>query len=154
MSQHPGQVIAEGFLMPLGISANQVAEAIGVNRSTMSRLLAGKGRITPQMAARLGAYFQVPARWWLLMQAEFDAAQAESNATWRAGVTPAHLDPSALLTPKGVLRLERHTQPAPAPLSLSMKALKALPQTSAPALREVQQVRYENGAVALVGVQK
>jgi len=149
MSKHPGQVLYEDFMVPLNLTANQVAKGLGVNRSTVGRLLHGKVRMTSVMAACLGAYFQVPGKWWLLMQCEYDTEQlAHTGGLER--VSPLVLDPDVLLTPKGVL----HLGPAgdcPGDTTLSMSELEALPQTSKPATREVRTVRYENGSIAMVG---
>ncbi|MEL6348372.1 MAG: HigA family addiction module antitoxin [Myxococcota bacterium] len=152
MSKHPGQILADDFLAPLGLNANQLAVGLGVNRSTISRLLAGQQPLTPAMAARLGAFFQVPARWWLLMQAEYDAAVVSGDPSLAAGVTPMEPDPDVLLTPKGVMRLAGTAEPAPAkPISLSRAEINALPQHPPQPRRHVKTVRYDNGAIALVG---
>jgi hypothetical protein len=130
----------------------------GWNRSTVERLVAGTQRITLSMAARLGAFFNVPARWWLLMQAEYDADGLERHPQ-TLGITPLDLDPAILLTPSGVLRLGDLPQDDPAdaqPLSISIQELSARDPLqgddaeSEP--RVVRTVRYEkNGSVALVG---
>ena len=62
MAKHPGQILREGFLAPLGIRPSRLAAGIGVERSTISRLLAETQPLTPDMAARLGRFFGVPAR--------------------------------------------------------------------------------------------
>lgn len=152
MTQHPGQILREAFLEPLGINASALATGSGVNRSTISRLLAGKHPITPAMAARLGAFFQVPARWWLLMQAEYDAQEVSGKPELIKGVAPLEPDPDVLLTPSGVLRLAPAPPSEERPLSISRASLDALPEVpSRPAKRTVQTVQYENGAIALIG---
>jgi len=152
MARHPGQILADDFLKPLSINANTLSLGLGVNRSTVSRLLAGHQPLTPAMAARLGAFFQVPARWWLLMQAEYDAGRVESAPDLIAGVTPLNPDPDVLLTPKGVLRLSPSASTDETPLTISTEELGSLPEvTSNPTPREVREVRYEDGSLALVG---
>ena len=153
MPRHPGLILASDFLLPLGISPNKLAIGLGVNRSTISRLLAGRQPITPTMAARLGAFFNVPARWWLLMQAEYDAAVMADVPELTAQVKPLEPNPDVLLTPKGVLRLGPPTTSSAAePLTLSQDELKSLPEmTSNPPPRKVREVRYGSGSVALVG---
>ena len=152
MSRHPGQILKEEFLLPLGLNANQVAEGTGVNRSTIGRLLAGQNRLTPSMAARLGAYFGVPAKWWLQMQLDYDLGQLSTGAVSLAEVIPVELGEDVLLTPKGVMRLGPATEPQ-GPVSLSRAELEEIPQTSSPSKRRVERVEYEGGSVALVGVE-
>ena len=136
MSRHPGQILREDFLLPLGIHASQLAQGLAVHRSTVSRLLSGEHPLTPEMAARLGAYFQVPPRWWLLMQAEYDAARVAADASLAKGVTPMEPNLDVLLTPKGVISLLPSGED----------------EVSTPTVgREVRQVEYACGAVALVG---
>lgn len=129
--EHPGRRIQHRFLEPLGINGSQLAVGLGVNRSTVSRLLAGLQPITPAMAARLGAYFQVPARWFLQMQADYDAAVVECSPEMTAGVSPLDIDPDWMLTPDGALSLSAPQEPPPD--------------------AEVRTVQLDNGAVALVG---
>ena len=152
MTKHPGQILLEDFLTPLGLNANRLAVGLGVNRSTISRLLAGQQPLTPTMAARLGAFFQVPARWWLLMQAEYDAAVVEADPTLREGVTPMEPDLDVLITPKGVLRLAPASPSEDGPLTISEADLDTLPEMAGnPTPRVVREVLYESGSVALVG---
>ncbi len=155
----PSQILLEDFMTPLKLTANRLAKGLRLNRSTVGRLVAGTQRITPSMAARLGAFFNVPARWWLLMQAEYDALHLARHPP-ALGITPLDLDPTVLLTPSGVLRLGDLPEDDPAeaqPLSISIQELSAgdPPQgdhaESEP--RVVRTVRYENGSVALVGDQ-
>jgi antitoxin HigA-1 len=150
MTKHPGPNLYENFMVPLGITANQLAKSLGVNRSTLGRLLSGKQRLTLEMAARLAAHFGVPAKWWLQMQTDFDAQQIEKHPNWHRGVTPLTLDPALLVTPKGILNLGDSTQ-FPPPTSLSVEVLESLPKDQGKGRRGVQVVRYENGSVALVG---
>ena len=152
MVRHPGEILSEEFLKPLGLTANRLAIGSGVNRSTISRLLSGQQPLTPTIAARLGAFFQVPARWWLLMQADYDAAMVSEDRTLIEGVTPMEPDPDVLLTPKGVLRLAPPVDSSPTePISLSRTEITALPEHAPQPRRRIQTVRYENGAIALVG---
>jgi addiction module HigA family antidote len=139
-------------MRPLSISANQLAEGLGVNRSTVGRLIAGEQQMTPRMAARLGAYFDVPARWWLVMQTEFDARAVAERPELSAGVTPIEIGPDFLLTPTGVRHLGEAVAAEPVPpLSLPRTELEKLPQGSAPERRVANVVRFDNGSVALVG---
>ena len=141
MIRHAGEILRDDFLAPLGLKANRLASGLGVNRSTVGRLLSGKQRLTPELAARLGAYFGVPARWWLVMQAEFDAQLAELDPEIVADVTPVKLGRDVLLTPAGVLKLAE----------LTPKTAEIGPQAASDGGRRVRQVRFDNGSVALIG---
>ena len=150
--KHPGQRLLEDFMVPLGLTANQVANGLGVHRSTVGRLIAGELRTTPKLAARLGVLFGVPAQWWLTMQAEHDAHQIAHRPEYVEGVTPLEISADVLLTPTGVLHLGA-PEPAPPPLSLTLSRdeLEKLPQTSSPQPRAARVVHYDSGSVALVG---
>lgn len=154
MSRHPGTVLLDEFLTPLGLNANRLAEGIGVHRSTVGRVLAGEQRLTPEFAARLGAYFGVPAKWWLLMQAEHDATTLDDHARSVAAVKPLKLPADVLLTPNGVMRLSaprRQDQAAVRPVSLSAGRRAETVDLAPAGSRRVREVRYANGSVALVG---
>jgi len=152
-AQHPGHRLRRDFLEPLGISPSRLARGLGVSRSTISRLLAGKHPLTPTLAAKLGTYFNVPARWWLLMQAEHDAAMVAHDPALTDAITPLQLDPDVLLTPKGVLRLDATvTSRDQERVSISRQELDALPTLpSNPITRVVRTIQYEDGSVALTG---
>lgn len=149
--KHPGKILLEDFMIPLGLTANQVAKALRVHRSTIGRLTAGQQRMTSEIAARLGAYFQVPAKWWLSMQTDYDAQQIEQHPELSDDVVPLQLDPALLLTPKGVLHLGEPKDTDAPPPSIPRGELEKLPQTSKPQPREVRIVHYAGGSVALVG---
>lgn len=154
MAKHPGRILFEDFMTPLMITANHLATQIGVNRSTVGRLIAGEQRMTPEMAARLGAFFGVPARWWLLMQVELDERQIAQQPENVDEVKPWIPDPDVLLTPDGVMRLRAPDQTAPEPApSLPRDPLEMIsPDTDRQqGHRKVRVVRYDNGSLALVG---
>jgi addiction module HigA family antidote len=140
MTKHPGKILQEQFMRPLGVSASQLAKYLGINRSTLGRFLAGEQRLTLEMAARLGACFDSPARWWLQMQTDFDVTQIDAHPKWKKRVTPLTLPPSMLVTPKGILDLGEPGQ---------NKEQQGNPSEAAKTKATL--VRYENGAVALVG---
>ncbi len=151
MSKHPGHLLADNFMAPLELTANQLATALGMNRSTVGRLIAGESRMSREMAARLGVYFQVPAKWWLLMQTEYDAEHIDEHPELAGHVTPLALAPDVMLTPTGVYTLPP-AEASPPPISLSSSELEQLPEAPSTHPREVRTVRYDSGALALVGV--
>ena len=69
---HPGEVLAEDFLKPLGLSQYALARAIGVPQIRVSEIVRGKRAITPDTALRLARYFGTSAEFWVGMQATHD----------------------------------------------------------------------------------
>ena len=66
---HPGEILKDLVLEPLGLSITQVAENLGVSRKTLSKVTNGRGAITPEMAVRLELAFSKPsADHWLRLQ--------------------------------------------------------------------------------------
>jgi addiction module HigA family antidote len=150
MVSHPGHILRDAFLAPLGLKPTELAQGLGVERSAISRLLSGKQNLTPAMAARLGRYFQVPALWFLEMQAAHDADQVEADPTATQGVTPRPRDRNFLLTPAGARPLGSRSQKPVATLRIAYAEFDRnapAPVSSPPAVRQVE---YESGAVALV----
>ncbi|WP_150994204.1 HigA family addiction module antitoxin [Marinobacter denitrificans] len=64
-SPHPGEVLRELCLEPLGLSVTAASEALGVSRKTLSAVLNGKAGISPEMAIRLSIAFDTLAESWL-----------------------------------------------------------------------------------------
>jgi addiction module HigA family antidote len=77
---HPGEVVREGVLRPLGLSLTKAAEILGVRRATLSDLANGKTALSAEMALRLEKAFGVSMDLLLRMQAGYDAAQARHRA--------------------------------------------------------------------------
>jgi len=77
---HPGEVLRELCLEPLGLSVTQAAEALGVSRKNLSELLNGHIGVSPEMALRLGMAFNTSAEVWLNMQTAYDLAQARKRS--------------------------------------------------------------------------
>lgn len=150
MAPHPGPVLRDAFLAPLGIRPSELARGLGVERSTVSRLLAGAQDLTPVMAARLGRYFQVPPLWFLQMQAAYDAERMAGDPAATEGVAPRARDRNFLLTPAGARRLGARSSSPSEPLRIPYDAFDRnapAPEPNAPAVRRIE---YEGGAVALV----
>lgn len=82
ITMHPGEYITEALLEPLNISQAVLADRLEVDRSTVSRLLAGKADLTPHMAVRLSKVFGLSAEAWMEMQAQHNlkAARKELEA--------------------------------------------------------------------------
>jgi addiction module HigA family antidote len=76
---HPGEVLQNLCLEPLGLSVTAAAKALGVSRKTLSALLNGHAGISPEMAVRLSIAFGTSAESWLQQQMIFDLAEAEQR---------------------------------------------------------------------------
>jgi antitoxin HigA-1 len=76
---HPGEVLRELCLEPLGLSVTAAAQALGVSRKTLSTLLNGHAGISPEMAVRLSIAFDTSAESWLQQQMHYDLWQAEQH---------------------------------------------------------------------------
>jgi len=71
---HPGDVLRELCVRPLGLTVTQTAAAIGVSRKTLSAILNGRAGISPEMAIRLSLAFTTTAESWLNQQVQDDLA--------------------------------------------------------------------------------
>jgi addiction module HigA family antidote len=74
---HPGEILRELCLQPLGLSVTEAAQALGVSRKTLSSILNGRSGISPEMAVRLSIAFNTTSESWLQQQLQYDLAQAE-----------------------------------------------------------------------------
>lgn len=69
---HPGEVLMEEFLLPLGLSAYRLSKDIGIPQTRISEILKGNRRITADTALRLSKYFGTSAKFWLGLQDDYD----------------------------------------------------------------------------------
>jgi len=76
---HPGEVIRELCLDPLGLTVTDAAEGLGVTRKTFSELVNGHAGISPEMALRLSMGFGGSAESWIQQQALYDLAQTRKK---------------------------------------------------------------------------
>jgi addiction module HigA family antidote len=76
---HPGEILRELCLDPLGISVTDAAVALGVSRKTLSSILNGRSGISPEMAIRLGKAFDTSPESWLNQQVQYDLWEAGRN---------------------------------------------------------------------------
>jgi len=76
---HPGEILRELCLEPLGLTVTAAAEALGVSRKTLSAVLNGKAGISPEMAIRLSIAFNTSAQSWLNQQSQYELWHAEQN---------------------------------------------------------------------------
>ncbi len=76
---HPGEVIRELCLEPLGLSVTDAAQALGVTRKALSELVNGRAGVSPAMALRLAKAFNTSAERWMAMQQQYDLWQARKS---------------------------------------------------------------------------
>ena len=76
---HPGEILQEDFMQPMGITARKLAADIDVSPSRISELVHGQRPITADTALRLGLYFDMEPRFWMNLQAEYDMRMATRN---------------------------------------------------------------------------
>ena len=76
---HPGEMLLEEFLMPMGITQRQLADAIHVPFQRINQIVAGKRGVTPSTALRLAKYFKMSPGFWLNLQMRCDLQQAEAS---------------------------------------------------------------------------
>jgi addiction module HigA family antidote len=69
---HPGEILLEEFLQPLGVSQYQLAKAVVVPARRINEIVHGQRRITADTALRLSRYFGTSERFWLNLQARYD----------------------------------------------------------------------------------
>ena len=79
---HPGEVLREEYLEPLGVSSRQLAEAIGVPGNRISDIVRERRGVTADTAIRLGRYFGTDARFWLNLQSAHDLSKAEAETDY------------------------------------------------------------------------
>jgi addiction module HigA family antidote len=69
---HPGEILLEDFMKPMGITARQLAADIDVSPSRISEIVHGSRPITADTALRLGIFFTMDPRFWMNLQSEYD----------------------------------------------------------------------------------
>jgi len=74
---HPGEVLLEDWLKPLGMSAYRLAQGSGLTRTAVSQILAGKRSITAETALRLSRFLGCTPQFWLGLQDDYDLEEAE-----------------------------------------------------------------------------
>lgn len=76
---HPGEILSEEFLKPMGITNARLASDLDVPASRISEIVNKQRPITVDTAMRLAVFFNVEARFWLNLQAEYDVRIAEAK---------------------------------------------------------------------------
>jgi len=76
---HPGRIVRENCLVPLGLTVTEGARILGVTRQALNNLVNGKSGVSPEMAVRLAKAFGSDAETWLRMQLNYDLAQVRED---------------------------------------------------------------------------
>jgi len=76
---HPGEVLFEEFLEPMGLSQNAIAREIGVPPRRINEIVLGKRGVTADTAIRLAKRFRTSEQFWMSLQAEYDLEEARKS---------------------------------------------------------------------------
>ena len=76
---HPGKVLKDGVFADTGVTVTDAAEALGITRAALSRVLNGKAAISADMALRLAQWLDTGPEVWVNMQAAYDLWQAKKK---------------------------------------------------------------------------
>lgn len=85
---HPGEILFEEVIKPTGKTIGETAEMLKVSRLTLSKIVNGRGGITPNIALRIEAVFGGKADFWLRLQRTFDLEEERRNLQ----LHPVHLE--------------------------------------------------------------
>jgi addiction module HigA family antidote len=80
---HPGEILLEEFLKPMGLSQNRLANDIGVPPRRINEIVHGKRRVTADTALRLAHYFKMSPQFWLGLQMDYDLDIEEDKLSKR-----------------------------------------------------------------------
>lgn len=94
---HPGEILLEEFLKPMGISQYRLAKEIGVPQRRIGEIVAGMRSVTPDTGLRLSKFFGMSENFWIGLQLDHDAAKTKDSIegtlmkirTWPACESPA-----------------------------------------------------------------
>ncbi len=76
---HPGELLREDVLLPLGIEVTDAAQRLGMSRTTLSRVINGRAGISPDLAIRLERAGVSTARFWMALQTNYELSKAEQR---------------------------------------------------------------------------
>lgn len=76
---HPGEMLLEEFLIPMGMSQRELAQAIHISYPRVNEIVNGHRRVTPSVALRLAKFFGVSADFWMNLQLRWDLYYAERS---------------------------------------------------------------------------
>ena len=76
---HPGEILLEEFIKPLGLTQNSLGRAIGVSPRRINEIIHGKRGVTADTALRLGRFFKIEPEFWMNLQNHFDLEMAKDK---------------------------------------------------------------------------
>lgn len=76
---HPGEVLKEEFLEPMGISVYRLAKETGLSQTRLGQIIRAERSITAETALKLGKFFGVPAEFWMNLQTLYDIEEAQKR---------------------------------------------------------------------------
>jgi antitoxin HigA-1 len=76
---HPGEILKDLYMKPLGVTITETAEGLGVTRKALSELINGKYGVSPEMAIRLATAFSTTPETWLNLQQQYDIWNARKK---------------------------------------------------------------------------
>ena len=79
---HPGEILREEYLVPLGLSARALAKHLDVPANRLTEIMRGTRDVTADTAIRLGRYFGTDPRFWLNLQTAYDLSKAEQTHSY------------------------------------------------------------------------
>jgi antitoxin HigA-1 len=87
---HPGEILVEEFLRPMGLTQRELAKAIHVPYQRVNELVNGRRGITPSTALRLAKYFGMSAGFWMNLQLRWDLYHAQQSEQKELAVIQPH----------------------------------------------------------------
>lgn len=76
---HPGEILAEDFMAPRGLTANKLALELHIPANRLTEIIRGRRAITADTALRLGRYFKTSLEMWLGLQADYELRKAKAE---------------------------------------------------------------------------
>lgn len=76
---HPGEILKEEFLEPIGISVYRLSKETGLSQARLSQIIRCKRSITAETAVKLGRFFGVPSEFWMNLQTLYDIEEVEKR---------------------------------------------------------------------------
>ncbi|MFA4918083.1 MAG: HigA family addiction module antitoxin [Thermodesulfovibrionales bacterium] len=76
---HPGEVLKEEFLEPMGISVYRLSKETGLSQTRIGQIIKGERSITAETALKMGKFFSVPAEFWMNLQTLYDIEEAQKR---------------------------------------------------------------------------
>jgi addiction module HigA family antidote len=91
---HPGQILKEDYLEPLGITITELSKVLGTSRKTLSKIINERGSVTPEMALKLSRAFDTSPEFWVNLQRNYDLWVASHKSKDWKKISPL-VEPSA-----------------------------------------------------------